>query len=332
MRCFDRLTILALMFVAAAATGIAASPSEPVLARIEIATSRETVKSTAFFIHQQRDVDAAILYFLTSARPFKESAADLRAGTRRIRLIRHGEVPIEVAPTDVTLPVGNMLDVAVIRVVGSRGSVAPMPLVFEPPSPGQLFVVSGFSKQETALAVPQRVHFAATSLIVGDRDASTLAGCSGAPATVEGGAFGIVTDCQQGRGPSIVPLSVARSFILRHVPGWSVNISADPQFHVFTRTIAGPLLDVPCDATKSGEVKLPFQTPPGELFVGASASFTNQRSLRLADVTVASFDDKTLKLRFTMTGIPPPPFPAACPQGQALVTVRVDVVSAPRSE
>jgi hypothetical protein len=111
-----------------------------------------------------------------------------------------------------------------------------------------------------------------------------------------------------------------------------VNVSADPQFHVFTRTIAGPLLDVPWDATKSGEIKVPFQAPPGELVVDASASFTNQRSLRLADVTVASYDDKTRKLRFTMTGIPPPPFPAACPQGQALVTVRVDVVSAPRSE
>jgi hypothetical protein len=205
-------------------------------------------------------------------------------------------------------------------------------MVFEPPSPGQVFVVSGFSTHGTGLAVPQRVHFAATSLIVGDRDASHLAGCSGAPATVEGGAFGIVSDCQQGRGPSIVPLSVVQHFILRNLPGGSVNVAAGPQFRVFTRTIAGPLLDVPCDATKSGDLDVPFQSPPRELVLDATASFINQRSLRLADVTVASFDDRTMKLRFTMTGIPPPPFPAACPQGQALVTVRVDVVSVPHSD
>jgi hypothetical protein len=230
----------------------------------------------------------------------------------------------------VTLPLGNLLDVAIIRIVGSRTSVPPMPLVFDPPSPGQAFVISGFSTQETGLAVPQRVHVAATSLIVGDRDASTLAGCSGAPATAEGGAFGIVTDCQPGRGPAIVPLSVVQPFIRRNLPGWSGEVSADTHFQVFTRTIAGPLLDVPCDTTKSGEVEVPFRAAPRELVVDASAAFINQRSLRLADVTVASFDDRTMKLRFTMTGIPPPPFPAACPQGQALVTVRVDVVSVPR--
>ena len=333
MRFLSRLTTLALMFVAAPAIVLPAFASESTLARIEIATSRETMKSTSFLVHQQGDGDASVLYFLTSARPFKDSAADLRGGTRRIRLIRPGELPIEIAPADVTLPIGNMLDVAIIRVVGSQAKVAPMPMVFDPPSPGQVFVISGFSTQETGLAVPQRVHLAATSLIVGDRDASHLAGCSGAPATVEVGAFGIVTDCQQGRGPSIVPLSVVQRFILGNLPGGSVNVvSDDAQFRVFTRTVEGPPLDVACGATKSGEVEVPFRAAPRELVVDASAKFINQRSLRLADITVASFDDRTMKLRFTMTGIPPPPFPAACPQGQALVTVRVDVVSVPRSD
>jgi hypothetical protein len=332
MRFLSRLTILTLMVGAAPATVLPASTFESVLARIEIATSHGTEKSTSFLVHQQRAGDGAILYYLTSARPFRDSAADLRAGIRRIRLIRPGEVPIEIAPADVTLPMGNMLDVAVIRVVGSQANVAPMPMVFDPPSPGQVFVISGFSTQETGLAVPQRVHFAATSLIVGDRDASILAGCGGAPATVEGGVFGLVTDCQQGRGPSIVPLSIVQRFILRNLPGWLVNVSADSQFRVSTRTIAGPLLNVPCDATKSGELEVPFQVPPREFVVNASASFINRRSLRLADITVASFDDKTMKLRFTMTGIPPPSFPAACPQGQALVTVRVDVVTVPHSD
>jgi hypothetical protein len=320
------------MFGAAPTMALSASTSEPVLARIEIATSRGTVKSTSFVVHQQRDGDTAILYYLASARPFKDSAADLRAGTRRIRLIRPGEIPIDIAAAEVTLPIGNMLDVAIIRVAGSRTSVTPMPMVFDPPSPGQAFVISGFSTHDTGLAVPQRVHFAATSLIVGDRDASTLAGCSGAPATVDGGAFGMVTDCQPGRGPSIVPLSVVQPFIRRSLPGWSETGSADTHFHKFTRTIAGPLLDVPCGTTKSGEVEVPFRAAPRELVVDASATFINQRSLRLADVTVASFDDRAMKLRFTMTGMPPPPFPAVCPQGQALVTIRVDVVSVPHAD
>jgi hypothetical protein len=98
MRLLSRLTILALMFGAVRATVLSASTSESVLARIEIATSHGTVKSTSFVVHQQRDGDRAILYYLTSARPFKDSVADLRAGTRRIRLVRPGEVPIEIAP------------------------------------------------------------------------------------------------------------------------------------------------------------------------------------------------------------------------------------------
>jgi len=113
MRFLSRLTILTLMVGAAPATVLPASTFESVLARIEIATSHGTEKSTSFLVHQQRAGDGAILYYLTSARPFRDSAADLRASIRRIRLIRPGEVPIEIAPADVTLPMGNMLDVAV---------------------------------------------------------------------------------------------------------------------------------------------------------------------------------------------------------------------------
>jgi hypothetical protein len=71
---------------------------------------------------------------------------------------------------------------------------------------------------------------------------------------------------------------------------------------------------------------------PRETAVDATASFLNAPSLHLADVTVLSLRDRTVKLRFTMAGIPPAPFSTTCAAGQALVSVRVNVLVLPRPE
>ena len=61
---------------------------------------------------------------------------------------------------------------------------------------------------------------------MGDRDASGILGCKGAPAIVEGRVFGLVSECAAGRTPSITPLSAARSFLSRNVPGWRLDLVA----------------------------------------------------------------------------------------------------------
>lgn len=59
----------------------------------------------------------------------------------------------------------------------------------------------------------------------------------------------------------------------------------------------------------------------------ATASFIEPPSLHLADITVPSLHDRTVKLRFTMAGVPLPPFSTTCTPGQALVSVRVNILA-----
>jgi len=63
----------------------------------------------------------------------------------------------------------------------------------------------------------------------------------------------------------------------------------------------------------------------------ATASSVNSKSVHLGDVTVLSLGDRTVKLRFAMVGIPPPPFSTTCGPGHALVSVQVNVLVLPRA-
>jgi hypothetical protein len=66
-----------------------------------------------------------------------------------------------------------------------------------------------------------------------------------------------------------------------------------------------------------------------ESAIDVSADFVNRREVRLADVSVLNVQDRSVRLRFTLGGVPAPPAPPrACPQGQALVSVRVNVAVA----
>jgi hypothetical protein len=148
-----------------------------------------------------------------------------------------------------------------------------------------------------------------------------------APAIVEGGVFGLVTECEPDRATSIVPLSVARNFILRSMPNWRFDSSPAPVFDVVTRLLTGPSLPVACEATRTGELEIPFVLGPSEPAIDATASVIEPRSRHLADLTILSLQDRTVKLRFTVTGIPLPPFSAPCTPGQALVSVRVNILT-----
>ena len=64
--------------------------------------------------------------------------------------------------------------------------------------------------------------------VIGDRVASELAGCAGAPAAVDDRVFGIVTDCAVGRTPTVAVLTLARTFIARYVPDLAVRSTTAP--------------------------------------------------------------------------------------------------------
>ena len=90
----------------------------------------------------------------------------------------------------------------------------------EPPQTGQAFVVRGRQGLEWT-SLSERVRFRSTRLIVGDRTTENVAGLLGAPAMVDGGAFGLVSECSASRVPVITLLSAARGFLVRAIPGWT---------------------------------------------------------------------------------------------------------------
>lgn len=87
------------------------------------------------------------------------------------------------------------------------------------------------------MLVTERVRFVTSRSVLGDRSAAHVAGCRGAPALVERGVFGLVSECDPDRVPVVTPLAAARAFITRTIPGLTVMRSAAPQF---TRQEAPP--------------------------------------------------------------------------------------------
>jgi hypothetical protein len=63
-----------------------------------------------------------------------------------------------------------------------------------------------------------------------------------------------------------------------------------------------------------------------EATVDVTTSFPGWRVLRLGEFTLLRLQDRAVRLRFTMMGVPPPAVPSSPPRGQALATVGVDVI------
>ena len=126
--------------------------------------------------------------------------------------------------------------------------------------------------------------------------------------------------------PVIALFSMARAFIERRLPQLTIQTSVAPQFVVIDRPVAGPLVLVGCDATKTGDLDVPFDLESREFAIDATAAFVQPHEVRLAEVTVLKVQDRSLRLGFTLGGVRSPPgVPLTCPQGQALVSLRVNV-------
>jgi hypothetical protein len=180
--------------------------------------------------------------------------------------------------------------------------------------------------------VTERIQFGATRLVVGDRSISHLPACLGAPALTSEGVFGIVVDCAPGRAPVVALATTVRRFVERHLAGPAMLTStqgAAPGMVASERMLSGPLLTVACDAVNTGEIEVPLPLARNERPVDATAALLNASSLRLGDVSVLALTDRVVKLRFTLVGVPPPhsSVPGSCARGQALVTVRLNVVT-----
>lgn len=345
MRTHTGLSFVGLMAAAlltVASAPVRAATSEQAVLRLEVVTGTSTIKGTCVLVQRENRGTDAVLYFLASSRLFTGANAAPSVAPQRVRILRDDSTAIEVAATDIILPTDNETDVAVIRVRAAPGTLAPLSLVFELPQPSRVFIVAGFGADGSRVSVPERVRYdSPTALVIkGDRDAGRLIGCAGAPAIVEAGVFGLVSTCPPGAAPSLTLLSAARRFISDSVPGLDWTSPSAPAFTVFTRSVSQPFPSIRRDVQQNGDVEVPIELEPREIVLDATASVTDEHSLHLADLPVLSVRDRAVKLRLTMVGTPPAPFATTAgpnPRdehalGQALVTVRVDVLVFPRQD
>jgi hypothetical protein len=301
---------------------MAAEPSQSVF-RLQTVSAEAARDGTCFVVHQEERDGATTAWFLTSARLFD------REGERRARVFLRDET-LEIAGRDITTPYANIRDVALLKARVGRGVLRPLPLTFDDIHAGTLFVVSGYQADGGTASVAQHAAFVASRAVRGERPISLLAGCRGAPAIVERGVFGVVAECEPNHAPEIVPLTVARGFLARELPGMGRELTQHFEFHQESREVPGPTVRLTAGETTEAEVEVPLGLTEREAVFAATARLVSEKPLPEASVTVLDLDDRSVKLRFTVGG-PPPVLPAAAwPMAQALVLIRVNVVTVPK--
>jgi hypothetical protein len=211
---------LAVLLSAAPARGAGSAPDEVRAARpLRVVYEHRVFDATCALIHAEASGDGLALYFVTSARLFKTAEGEPFRPASAIQITLEDGTEIAVRREDVSLPIGNLVDIAVLRAEVPNAAVAAGSITFDPPVPASAFVIAGYDGDGAPTTIAGHVRFASTRLIVGDRDASPIAGCVGAPALDEDGIFGVVSECDANRAAVITPLSVAYAFIVKHVPG-----------------------------------------------------------------------------------------------------------------
>ncbi len=141
---------------------------------ITVTTDSGDLHGSCVLVQHQAHDDRVTLYFLTSARLFRDGDGVRLA----IRSITVDQTPI--APRDVILPAATIVDIAIVTAIVPSTGLAPEPLSFNPPSASESFRIVGSPGRIEQIT--ERVRFESTLLVVGDADASSLNGCLGAPA------------------------------------------------------------------------------------------------------------------------------------------------------
>jgi hypothetical protein len=259
------------------------------------------------------------IYIATSARLFDPR----HGGGARVWL--PAGPPIDVPPQDVLVPGHNWSDMAILRLTTERAAPAAAPVVFDPVESGGLFVIAGIRADGSIAVAPERAAFVATRTIVGDRPAAHVEGCLGAPALIERGVFGIVSECEPNLAPVVLPLAVARGFMTRTIPDLQHTSETGAQFTLTEREVAVPPVMVPGGGSAEGEYDIPLRLTASEAVFGATARVTERRGVRLADVAITGVTPEGVRLRFTLGGEPAPAVPESW--SEALIVVRINVVS-----
>lgn len=208
------------MPTAAAGPGAASPPADARAARpMQIEYEGRTIDGTCALVHAGAPDGNVVLHFITSARLFKTSQGEPLAPARAIRVTLEDGSEVTVPRERVFLPLGNLVDVAVLRATAPAAAFVPGAMSFEAPPAGSDFLIAGYDRNGAQTTIAEHARFVSTRLVVGDRDASAIAGCVGAPAISTDGIYGVVSECDVNRAPVVTLLSMAYRLIARHVPG-----------------------------------------------------------------------------------------------------------------
>lgn len=201
--------------------------------RLRIVQDGAITNATCVLVHRDDREDGVVLYFVTASHLFKRTTGEAPPRVTAINVVVDGGHAISIHPDDLVLPVGSLVDIAILRAVVTHTTLVPQAVLFEPPVSGSVFLIAGRDDAGALVALAERVRRRSTAVIVGDRDASAVNGCEGAPAVDEAGVFGIVSECEAGRLPVVTLFSMAANWISRHIPGLSHQPSMKTQFTMF---------------------------------------------------------------------------------------------------
>jgi hypothetical protein len=210
-------------------------PADDSVVKLRVVTDAGIIDGTGVVIHRDDRGSAVVLYLLTSSRLFKDREGEGLPRAQPVQVWVDAEHTLDVGRPDVFMPAGPVIDAVLLRATTAATRLVARPISYESPSVGEPFLVAGHDRFGAPALIAERIRFQSTLLATGDRDASTLLGCVGAPAISQKGVFGLVTECHQGRAPVIAILSMARSFIERHLPRSTRQTSSIPQFDVIDR-------------------------------------------------------------------------------------------------
>jgi hypothetical protein len=185
---------------------------------LHVVYERATLEGMCTLVDVEEHTAGLTLYFITSARLFKDAQGEPFMTAREVRVVMDDGTEVSVPREYRYLPIGNFSDIAVLRADVAASGLVPASMRFSIPLPGRAFDIVGLDRDGLPRIQTQEVRFTSTRFIVGDRDPSMFAACLGAPVIDGDEVVGVVSECEPGRAPLMTPLSVAFPFLVRHIP------------------------------------------------------------------------------------------------------------------
>jgi hypothetical protein len=324
-------TAIGLIASVASAADAAAYASVASL-KIEIRGPRGTSAGTCVLIDRAFEGSRLVGRFLTAQRLFDSSVVGAwRSHELRVRVFLDDTTVLDVDGGSVTFPARSdgSPGLALVKASLPRASDSIAPVSFAWPSGIAAYVLKGHRTDRAIVLTGNGGSGSTTPATIEGRIPLDLSNCLGAPAISEAGVFGIATECAPGRPPVIAALSTARTFLTRVLPAWQPSPAALPVFRLEQLSVDPRLIGIACEEN-TADVEVPVQLSETETVIGATATVTHREGLTLGEMTVMSFNDRVVRLRFSMPANRSTWQTEFCGPDHALVTLGVDIIVMPR--